>query len=295
MTSVDFHDASNALNSDDDNENTTEKIAQLTSSSPNTTLPVEKDSSLSQREEGAAASGIRTSPPLSCKKNDCRPPMLKKARTAYFIFMEEKRPQVQATHPGEGVAGHAKVLGQMWSSMSADDKQVYQLRAAAEREEVSINMESMRNAGISTESSAVDASTDALILPLPRVKKIIKLDPEVKGVSKEALLLIARSAELFTAQLGMDTLKIAQIQNRRTILPDDLVDASTTKDCFVFLREDLKDLARDQQQERVTKKASTHAVQQQHKEGSKSSDPKLSNSNTKPLTAYFGFVSAKSS
>lgn len=209
--------------------------------------------------------------------------------------MEEKRPQVQAAHPGEGVAGHAKVLGQMWSSMSADDKQVYQLRAAAEREEVSINMQSMRNAGISTESSAVDASTEDLILPLARVKKIIKLDPEVKGVSKEALLLIARSAELFTKKLGMDTLKIAQIQNRRTILPDDLVDASTTKDCFMFLREDLKDLARDQQQERVAKKASTHAVQQQHKEGGKSSDPKLSNCNTKPLTAYFGFVSAKSS
>ena len=82
------------------------------------------------------------------------------------------------------------------------------MKAAKEREQVSKDIQSLRDAGIFETTTTTAISETDLILPMARIKKIVKLDPEVKGLSKEALLLIARSAELFMTQLGSDTFKL---------------------------------------------------------------------------------------
>jgi DNA-directed RNA polymerase I subunit RPA43 len=153
-------------------------------------------------------------------------------------------------HPGESVAVHAKVLGQLWGNMSVDEKQVYQLKAAEEREAVANHIKALKDAGQFPESgpggNGDAAKVNELIFPLTRIKKIVKLDPEVKGISKEAMLLISRSAEMFTKQLGENTCRIAQIHNRRKVYPQDVVDACDTGEQYIFLREDMKDLVHDQ-------------------------------------------------
>ena len=93
-------------------------------------------------------------------------------------------------------------------------------------------------------TSAQDLNT--LIFPLARLRKITKLDPDVKGVSKEALLLITKCAEMVTAKLGQESVKVAQLQNRRKLLPEDVAQVCATREQFLFLREDVKDLLREQ-------------------------------------------------
>lgn len=193
----------------------------------------------------------------------------KKARTAYFIFAEERRPEVQSKYPGEGVAAHAKILGQLWSNLSTEEKQTYQEKAAAERKDLLLLQPSVES----------DPSTSSLlVLPLTKIKKIIKLDPEIQNISKEAVECIAKCAELFTAKLGKDTLSMAQIQNRRTIVPQDVVEACSTKDCYMFVREDLRDLVKEQKQ----LKQKPHATTQKTKTAATNSAASI-----KPITSFF--------
>ena len=92
-------------------------------------------------------------------------------------------------NPGEGVAVVARILGQKWSALSPEEKEKYQMRAAEERERVSKELEAYKAAGgIIEDSSSGGGPKDpnALIFPVARIKKIAKLDTEVKGMSKEA-------------------------------------------------------------------------------------------------------------
>jgi DNA-directed RNA polymerase I subunit RPA43 len=193
----------------------------------------------------------------------------KKARTAYFVFAEERRPEVQSKYPGEGVAAYAKILGQLWSNLSTEEKQTYHEKAAAERKELLLKQPSVEND---------PSSSSLLVLPLAKIKKIIKLDPEIKNISKEAVECIAKCAELFTIKLGKDTLSMAQIQNRRTILPQDVVEVCSTKDCYMFVREDLRDLAKEQKQLKQNPQANIRKTK---------NTATNSTASTKPITSFF--------
>jgi len=88
-------------------------------------------------------------------------------------------------------------------------------------------------------------SNSGLIFPVARIKKIAKLDPEVRGMSKDALLLITRCAELATSKLGLESVKVARAQNRRKLLPEDVAHVCSTREQFIFLKDDIKDLVRE--------------------------------------------------
>jgi hypothetical protein len=108
-------------------------------------------------------------------------------------------------------------------------------------------------------------------------KKLLYPHPDVKGMSKEALLLITKSAELVTQKLGMETVKVAALQNRRKLLPADIASICTSRECFLFLQQDVQDLQHEMQQEKMTKvnnNANTTATTTNNNYG-------------KPLTDYF--------
>mmetsp|Transcript_26868 Transcript_26868/g.32552 ORF Transcript_26868/g.32552 Transcript_26868/m.32552 type:complete len:134 (-) Transcript_26868:54-455(-) len=111
-------------------------------------------------------------------------------------------------------------------------------------------------------SHPTSATSDQdLKLPLARINKIAKLDPEVKKFTREALLLITKSAELFTEKLGRQSEGVAKVQNRRTLLPEDVMEVcSGGKEQFLFLREDIRDLVREQIQERNNNKKEKNVV-----------------------------------
>ena len=53
------------------------------------------------------------------------PNRVKRAKSAYLFFCEDKRKQVQLENPGKNMGDISKVLGNMWQEISPEDKQKY--------------------------------------------------------------------------------------------------------------------------------------------------------------------------
>jgi Histone-like transcription factor (CBF/NF-Y) and archaeal histone/HMG (high mobility group) box len=239
----------------------------------------------------------------------------KRARTAYFIFADERRAEIQKQvrlyfvwlrlslvrnfltsysivklycnkHPGESVATVARSLGQIWSNMTPEEKTNYQQKAADERErclaEAKLSQTDAVAKGKALSNTPEIDDVTTLLYPAARIRKICKLDPEVRGLSKEALLLVTKAAEMFTSVFGGECVRVAQIQNRRKLLPDDVVQVCSVRDRYEFLREDIKDLTSTQQKQNesaadvTTKKKMAVAA-----------------SNTKTITSFFASSKTK--
>lgn len=89
------------------------------------------------------------------------------------------------------------------------------------------------------------------ILPLARIKKIMKLDEDVKMISAEAPLLFAKAAEIFIHELTLRAWIHTEDNKRRTLQRNDIAMAITKYDQFDFLidivpREDIKPARREE-------------------------------------------------
>lgn len=173
-------------------------------------------------------------------------------------------------------------MGQIWANLSEQEKQTYQEKAAEERERVAQQLQAWQAAhagGTAAFDNAHESTkkTDptSLEFPTARIRKICKLDPEVRGISKEALWVITKAAELFTVKLGSESTRVAQIQNRRKLLPEDVVQVCDAREPFRFLQADLVDLVREQKRENLHSNEQNEETKQQ-----------VQKSNN-PLTAYF--------
>jgi len=212
------------------------------------------------------------------------PRPIKKARTAYFIFADEKRPELQAAHPGEGVAVVARQLGHAWGNLNDEERAKYQLLAAEERARVTKELEKYKAlyGDVPIEDrpggGSLGGKNDGLVMPVARIRKICKLDPEVRGISKEATLLVTKCTEFCLEKLGQETVKVARLSNRRKLLPEDVAQVCSSREQYLFLREDIKDILQQQAQEAAQKKGSQQ----------KDAAAAAVGSSNKPLTAYFG-------
>lgn len=174
----------------------------------------------------------------------------KRARTAYFIFADDKRREFKENNIShKSVANQAREIGQLWSNLPAEEKETYKLLAAKEKELTPI---------IPTTPS----KTNGLTIPNNSIRKLIKLDPELKSISKEAISMVTKSCELFTTKLASDVCNVAKIQNRRTLYVDDVVEICSSKEQFLFLKEDIKDLKFQKKKKDVGNVKMTGAIHQ---------------------------------
>ncbi|XP_067947336.1 nuclear transcription factor Y subunit gamma-like isoform X2 [Watersipora subatra] len=72
-------------------------------------------------------------------------------------------------------------------------------------------------------------------LPLARIKKIMKLDEDVKMISQEAPLLFAKAAEIFISELALRAWVQTEDSKRRTLQRNDISMAISKFDQFDFL------------------------------------------------------------
>ncbi|CAM9437427.1 unnamed protein product, partial [Chrysoparadoxa australica] len=77
-----------------------------------------------------------------------------------------------------------------------------------------------------------------IILPIARVKKAIKLDPEVKSVSKEGLALIAKATELMIASLAKGTWR--SMAGKKGMKSKDLANFAFPKPSLYWLKDELR-------------------------------------------------------
>ncbi|XP_075872298.1 nuclear transcription factor Y subunit gamma isoform X5 [Nelusetta ayraudi] len=93
-------------------------------------------------------------------------------------------------------------------------------------------------------------------LPLARIKKIMKLDEDVKMISAEAPVLFAKAAQIFITELTLRAWIHTEDNKRRTLQRNDIAMAITKFDQFDFLidivpRDDLKPPKRQDPQEEM--------------------------------------------
>lgn len=187
-------------------------------------------------------------------------------------------------HAGQSVGVVAKALGQLWKDLPEQEKQAFQKKSAEERAQVQAELKALEAAGLLGETSkdknaATNSNNTTLAFPLAKIRKIVKLDPEVRGVKPDALQLITKAAELFVEKIGLESVRVAAVQNRRKLLPEDIVMVCQTKSAFAFLRDDLQDLVAAQQQQQQQSEQSSLA-------GSKRKADESSGQSNK-LTSYF--------
>ncbi|EMD31821.1 hypothetical protein CERSUDRAFT_162635 [Gelatoporia subvermispora B] len=72
-------------------------------------------------------------------------------------------------------------------------------------------------------------------LPLARIKKVMKNDPEVKMIAADAPVLFCKACEIFIAEITARAFIIADSNKRRTLSRADLAKALTKSDHFDFL------------------------------------------------------------
>lgn len=72
-------------------------------------------------------------------------------------------------------------------------------------------------------------------LPLARIKKVMKADPEVKMISAEAPILFAKGCDMFITEVTMRAWIHAEENKRRTLQRSDIAAAVLKSDMFDFL------------------------------------------------------------
>ncbi len=244
--------------------------------SENTTTTSSSSSSSSKAQQ--AQREVSLSPPP-------KPP--KRARTAYFIFADSVRPQVQKDH--QGVAAQAKAIGAKWQTLDDTEKEKYKQLAQQEKESNAKALQDYHEKygsllETTTTTNTNHSDSNDLIFPVARIRKIAKLDPEVKTLSKEALQLVVKSAELALAKLGAESVKVARLENRRTLMAQDVAHVCSHREAFRFLKDDLKDLTKAL----LEQKKNNHQANEIENKTGKNQALAEAASGTKPLTSYFG-------
>jgi len=309
----DHHDDDHGENDDDEASNASKKEEETKNEEDTTSDGTSSSSTPSKKRPAKAVASSNNAPTNDNNNDNDDGPLptlpLKKARTAYFIFAQTKREELKQTYQGEGVAAISKALGELWKGLQQGEKEVYEVQAAQEREKYRKEKQRLIDAGVWPEShsgggsgsgggdnAAGEYDEDAIIFPIGRIRKICKLDGDVKGMSKEATLLVAKATELFASKLGSEVVIMAQMSNRRKLLPDDVVEVCSVKERFMFLKDDLQDLVSEQKEilkEKENEKASSSSSAKSDNKSSSAGGGGGGGGNTKAtssLLSYFGKV-----
>ena len=164
---------------------------------------------------------------------------LKRAPTAYFIFADEIRlevqEQVQASDPNgkAPVAVVGKAIGKRWALLTDAEKQKYKDIAAQKAQD----LKSLKASIASQEESVQEENLGGVVmpnldkgppfgLPLSLVKKIMSLDPDVIRISGDGLKAATKATDLFIQLLAKKSGSVAKSHKRRTIKFSDMETAA---------------------------------------------------------------------
>ena len=177
--------------------------------------------------------------------------------SSYFHFASKSRAAVKDELAAAGkpctASAVAKILGERWRALSDVEKQSYNV---VQHDENPVNevatvvgkpsksksksagarrggneSGSMEDAVMADEGEAGDRnSVDFLALPFPntRVKRIVKVDPGVKLVTSDAVVLINHATALFVESLASASFTIMLRHKRKSVRAPDVVAAAKT-------------------------------------------------------------------
>ncbi|KAH9814084.1 hypothetical protein DFH28DRAFT_895093 [Melampsora americana] len=72
-------------------------------------------------------------------------------------------------------------------------------------------------------------------IPLARIKKLMKTDPEINMIATEVVVMMDKACEIFVNEITVRSYLVASASNRRTLNTDDIAIAISKSDMFDFL------------------------------------------------------------
>ncbi|EGF99903.1 uncharacterized protein MELLADRAFT_31002, partial [Melampsora larici-populina 98AG31] len=72
-------------------------------------------------------------------------------------------------------------------------------------------------------------------IPLARIKKLMKTDPEINMIATEVVVMMDKACEIFVNEITVRAFLVASASNRRTLNTDDIAIAVSKSDMFDFL------------------------------------------------------------
>ena len=163
---------------------------------------------------------------------------------AYLVFAGEmreiaKQELVVLGDPKPGMGDIAKRVGEKWKAMSDEEKDAFKTKANT------INEEHENEYAAKVASGEIDEGNEGndndgdvdLSLPLARVKRIMRLDKEVKNTAVDAVRLVSRATELFVESLVTGAFQTMKVAKRKTVKHSDVEHHVLRKPRLEFLHD----------------------------------------------------------
>jgi histone H3/H4 len=162
---------------------------------------------------------------------------IRKPITSWMIYANENRERLSKENPGMSFTEIAKLLGEQYRLISEDERNRLNQLAAIDKERYASEMKAYEASGGHHDESKQGLGAE-LVLSAGRMKRIIKLDPEVKSIGKDATAALARATELFIVHMVKKSLAVATSRGVRTVRDVDFIQAVHVQDSLEFLRLD---------------------------------------------------------
>eukprot|EP00494_Astrolonche_serrata_P001969 UN01975 len=164
--------------------------------------------------------------------------VVKPPNSGYMLFMKEIRPSVTAEmkEKGENIkaCNTARVIGQKWKSLGDVEKKEWNEKCAKLKQEYALYCASNDDEKSTSAKSSPVKDANKLRLPLSRVLALMKLDPDIKKVSKKAGIAVAKAMELFLVKHAQLALQCATRKGRKLINENDIAEACYCADEMDF-------------------------------------------------------------
>ena len=131
-----------------------------------------------------------------------------------MIFCNDRRELVKQKQPGLSMTELTKALAAQWRELDETERSRYATLASDDKERYQREFKEQLAQGISEaelkgiSSVNKELSVFETVIPIGRVRRTCKLDPDVKNISKEATVLVAKATEFFLAKIAEESFKV---------------------------------------------------------------------------------------
>ncbi len=189
-------------------------------------------------------------PPLTIGKEEVIPvPEPKKPLTSWIKFSLDCRAKMKEEGVKLPFKETAAYIASAFKALSPEERAKYDEEAAADKarymEELKAYQEyriaHLENIGGSLSHHGLETEPGELVLPLARIKRIAKLDENVKNISSEGAVAMTKATELFIQYAAIKTLRTANSKGiKRALRLDDFFDTVLRDRPLQFLKWDFK-------------------------------------------------------
>lgn len=227
----------------DDNDSLREGQLQFASENDNATEKDEKelvdtleDTFVEEAEDPVPTynAGDPSTPPVHHPRAK-RSKIAKKIPSKWIVYLGEQRKAVIDANPGVSFADITKMIAEQYKALPAEE---------LERIQAVIDQEKARRAeaddgadedAIDEDKPKPEQSVHTLVLPMARIKRLMKMDEDVKIISKEAIAVTTKATELFVARFALKCASTTSLRGGRTVGINDVLHTIHGQSQFQFL------------------------------------------------------------